>query len=91
MYWQLHLAYDENPTALMLQTDVDSDPTNDSIFAKISQRVRTLTDEEKALPKEQILVRVASDAAGKDLSHFFYTWGIRADEATTTYLQEKGI
>lgn len=90
MYWQLHLAYDKNPTALMLQTDTDSDPTNDSIFAKISQRVRTLTDEEKALPKEQILVRVASDAAGKDLSYFFYTWGIRADEATTTYLKEKG-
>ncbi|MFJ7736440.1 M60 family metallopeptidase [Lysinibacillus sp. NPDC097287] len=90
MYWQLHLAYDKNPTALMLQTDTDSDPTNDSIFAKISQRVRTLTAEESALPKEQVLVRVASDAAGKDLSDFFYAWGIRPDDATKKYLSDKG-
>lgn len=90
MYWQLHLAYDQNPTAFMLKTDTDSDATNDSIFAKISQRVRTLTAEERALPKEQVLVRVASDAAGKDLSDFFYAWGIRPDEATKKYLSDKG-
>ena len=89
MYWQLHLAYDKNPTALMVQTDTDSDLTNDSIFAKISQRVRTLTTEERALSKEQLLVRVASDAAGKDLSDFFYTWGIRPDDATKKYLSDK--
>lgn len=90
MYWQLHLAYDNKPTAMMLKTDMDGDPTNDSFYAKLSQRVRTLTDAEKLLNKEQVLVRAASDAAGKDLTDFFYAWGIRPDEATKQYIKEKG-
>lgn len=90
MYWQLHLAYDKNPTALMLKTDTDSDPTNDSFYAKMSKRLRTLTTEENSLSKEQLLIRVASDAAGKDLSNFFAAWGIVADDTTKAYLSKKG-
>ena len=90
MYWQLHLAYDNNPTAFMLKTDTDNDSTNDSFYAKMSKRLRTLTAEENGLSKDQLLIRVASDAAGKDLSDFFSAWGIKADSATTDYLSSKG-
>ena len=74
----------------MLQTDTDSDSTNDSFYAKMSKRLRTLTAEESGLSKEQLLIRVASDAAGKDLRDFFSAWGIKADSATTEYLSGKG-
>lgn len=90
MFWQLHLAYDENPTAKMLLTDVDNDDTNDSFYARYSKRLREATAEENKLNQEQLLVRVASDAAGKDLSEFFYAWGIRPDAATKAYLASKG-
>lgn len=90
MYWQLHLAYDKERTSLMLKTNVDGTTTNDTIYAKMSKLLRNLTAEEKALPKEQLLVRVASDAVGKDLSDFFYSWGIRPSEETKSYLASKG-
>lgn len=90
MFWQLHLAYDENPTAMMLKTDADNDPSNDSFYAKYSKRLRESTEEENRLNQEQRLVRVVSDVVGKDLTDFFYAWGIRPDAATKAYLASKG-
>ncbi|MDD6794924.1 MAG: M60 family metallopeptidase [Clostridiaceae bacterium] len=82
MFWQLHLAYDENPTSMMLKTDTDNDLTNDSFYARLSRRYRSLTDAEKVLDKDQLLIRIASEVAKKDLSGFFNSWGLVASEET---------
>ncbi len=67
MYWQLHLAYDN--------TNTFSD--TDSIYARINQLTRTYKNE-KNYSKDDLLVLFASQAAKKDLTEFFATWGIQA-------------
>ncbi|RDY27461.1 hypothetical protein CHL78_009620 [Romboutsia weinsteinii] len=89
MYWQLHLAYDHNSTISMLTTDTDSNPNNDSYFARLSKRMREATKEELNIPLEQSIIRYTSDAAGKDLREFYLAWGLVADKATNTYLNQK--
>ncbi len=83
MFWQLHLAYDNDYTAKMLQN-------KNTFYARLSKRYRQATAEENSVDKNQLLVRFASDAAGKDLTDFFTAWGIVPDEATKNYLQSKG-
>ncbi|WP_066676279.1 M60 family metallopeptidase [Clostridium septicum] len=90
MFWQLHLAYDENPTALMLRTDRDNDHNNDSFYARLSKIAREATNEDKGENMEQNLIRFASDAAKKDLRDFFNKWGVIADSSTLEYLDSKG-
>ena len=83
MFWQLHLAYEPGYTSQMLK-----DNTN-SYYAKMNRLYRNLTDTEKKLDKDQLLIRKASEAAGKDLRKFFASWGLIADENTSVYLQQK--
>lgn len=47
---------------------------------------RSLTDAEKALDKDQLLIRKASESAGKDLTDFFESWGLVADSKTKAAL-----
>ena len=51
-------------------------------YAKMNRLYRSLTDAEKALDKDQLLIRKASEAAGKDLTDFFESWGLVADSKT---------
>ncbi len=90
MFWQLHLAYDENPTSVMLITDRDSDLTNDSFYARLSKRAREASAEDSKLSYEQKIVRYASDVVQKDLTDFFKSWGIVPSEENIAYMAEKG-
>ena len=87
MFWQLQLAYEPGYTSEMLKRNNDGDLTNDSYYAKMNRLYRSLTDAEKALDKDQLLIRKASEAAGKDLRGFFKSWGLIADDNTKIYLQ----
>uniref|UniRef100_UPI0034A1F85D discoidin domain-containing protein n=2 Tax=Clostridium TaxID=1485 RepID=UPI0034A1F85D len=90
MFWQLHLAYDENPTSVMLITDRDSDLTNDSFYSRLSKRAREASAEDSKLSYEQKIVRYASDVVQKDLTDFFKSWGIVPSEENIAYMAEKG-
>lgn len=72
MYWQLHLAYD--------------DGGNDSFdfYSRMYrlQREGVVT----AANQDMLLVRLASDTAGKDLSDFFTRWGFELDDETKAYI-----
>lgn len=87
MFWQLHLAYENNYTYEMLKNNNDAEPSNDSYFAKMNRAYRDTNAETN--DKDQLLIRRASDAAGKDLRGFFASWGLVADESTRIYLQQK--
>lgn len=89
MFWQLHLAYEPGYTSQMLKNNNDSDKNNDSYYAKMNRLYRNLTDTEQKLDKDQLLIRKASEAAGRDLRQFFASWGLISDENTDVYLQQK--
>ena len=86
MFWQLQLAYEPGYTSEMLKRNNDGNLTNDSYYAKMNRLYRSLTDAEKALDKDQLLIRKASEAAGKDLTDFFESWGLVADSKTKAAL-----
>lgn len=89
MFWQLHLAYEKAPTSQMLKNNTDTDLKNDSYYAKMNRLYRNLTPTEAKMNKEQLLIVKASEAAGKDLSEFFKSWGLLAEKDTLIYLQQK--
>ena len=89
MFWQLHLAYEDEDTYMMLINNFDNDLSNDSYFAQMNQVYRTLTAEEKAdADKDQLLVRAASKTVGKDLSAFFLAHGIKPNATTLQYVSQ---
>lgn len=91
MYWQLHLAYEENETYEMLQNNKDIDPNNDSFYAKLYKfnRIKIAAPKEDGYNQvEQTFIMRASDAAGKDLREFFERWGIVSSPNTNKYLNE---
>ncbi len=65
MYWQLHLAYDKNKTF----------EDKDSIYARINKFARTYDNANK-YSRDDLTILFASEAAGKDLTDFFETWGL---------------
>ena len=91
MYWQLHLAYDNNNTYDMLKDNTDRDINNDTFFAKLYR----VTREKGIAPNEsghdqtaQTFIIRSSDAIGKDLREFFARWGIVASPKTNEYLDK---
>ena len=89
MYWQLHLAYENNETHKMLENNKDTDPNNDSFYAKLyrANRMKAAAPKENGYNQvEQTFIMRASDAAQKDLREFFEKWGILASPNTNKYL-----
>lgn len=79
MFWQLHLAYDDNYI----------DPLDTDVFnAKLNKLYRRTNA--AGVDKDNLLIRLASDAAQKDLTDYFAHWGLKASNDTIAYLQEKG-
>lgn len=92
MYWQLHLAYEENENYKMLEINKDTNPDNDSFYAKLYRASRlnpAATFEDGYDAVEQTFIMRASDAAKKDLREFFNKWGIVASPNTNKYLDSK--
>ncbi len=76
MYWQLHLAYDDNLTF--------SD-TN-SIYSRINKIARTskLTGS-----KDDLIVMYASEAANENLIEFFEKWGLVISDEAREYVNSR--
>lgn len=94
MYWQLHLAYDNQPTAKMYSTAAEAQ--ENLIYARIDAIYR---DNSKAPQTEialnmsngdadQKFMRVVCAAAGKDVLDFFRAWGFKPDATTVTYASQ---
>ena len=93
MFWQLHLAYDNDNTYKMLDINTDANIDNDTFYAKLYR----VTREKGIAPNEaghdrtaQTFIMRASDAVGKDLREFFEKWGLVASPNTNKYLNSKG-
>lgn len=93
MFWQLHLAYDNDYTYNMLELNTDDNPTNDTFFAKLYRETRlkgTASNENGYDSTAQTFIMRSSDAVGKDLREFFEKWGLVASPNTNKYLDSKG-
>ncbi len=92
MFWQLHLAYDNDNTYKMLELNTDNNLDNDTFYAKLYR----VTREKGIAPNEaghdkvaQTFIMRSSDAVGKDLREFFEKWGIVASPKTNAYLDQQ--
>lgn len=79
MYWQLHLAYDDNAT----YTDTNS------IFARMNKEMRRTSL--SGFSSDESLIVYASLAAGKDLSEHFEKWGLVVTDRVKEYLADKDL
>ena len=87
MFWQLHLAYEPGYTYEILNRNNDNNKDNDSYYTKMNRFYRNRTaDEKKIKDKDQLLMVMASKAAGKDLTDFFDSWGIKITSETKNIL-----
>lgn len=92
MFWQLHLAYEPGYTYEILDRNNDKDLTNDSYYTKMNILYRNRTAEEKTIKdKDQLLIVMASKAAGKDLTDFFDSWGIKITSETKDILDKLNL
>ncbi|MGG7057677.1 M60 family metallopeptidase [Clostridium tertium] len=92
MFWQLHLAYDNDYTYKMLDINTDNNLENDTFYAKLYRSTRingTASSEAGYDSTAQTFIMRASDAAGKDLREFFEKWGLVASPKTNEYLNSK--
>lgn len=76
MFWQLHLAYDDTYNNL-------DDP--DSFYGRMYQNYRRNTVK---TDKDNLLIRMASDTAQKDLTAYFEKWGLTPNEETIEYVSK---
>lgn len=95
MYWQLHLAYDRGYNYKTY--DTWKEQFQNLFFARVDAYARDASrapaPEGIALSLEsknadQNLMRLASAAAGRDLTEFFTRWGLTPDAATAAYMQQ---
>ncbi|MFL8798105.1 MULTISPECIES: M60 family metallopeptidase [unclassified Clostridioides] len=91
MLWQLHLAYDDDFTGSMLKNNSDADLGNDSFYAKISRKYRALSSDDPInnLPKDQMLVAMASSVVEKDLRDYFKAWGVEITPELNSIMDSK--
>ena len=80
MYWQLHLAYDDQ---YIRPNDTSG------VLAKMYQAYRHHSAD--GADKDNLLIRMASVGAGKDLSDYFKHWGLVATEETKQWLKDQGL
>lgn len=69
MYWQLHLAYD----------DQDTFSDTNSVYSKINRIARTYTNS-NGYSRDELTILYSCMALEKDLTDFFEIWGLKASE-----------
>lgn len=92
MFWQLHLAYDNDYTYKMLDLNSDNNLENDTFYAKLYRetRLKGVAQKENGYDyTAQTFIMRASDAVKKDLRGFFEKWGLVASPKTNEYLNSK--
>lgn len=82
MYWQLHLAYDEDGDALHGSGPLD-------FYNKFFTQWKAGAHSD-APTKDARIARIAGDVTGKDLTEFFTRWGMELDEQTKQMLADNG-
>lgn len=87
MYWQLALAFDNHEIYTMYNTY--DDLFKNRFFARVDSYARNPSQVSGLAVDggtQQNIVRLASAAAGKDLSEYFLAWGIAPDAQTQAFL-----
>lgn len=86
MYWQLHLAYDNDYTFKLYDT-IEAQQAG-LFYARLESYLRTPSKAPKAFTAtsgDQLFMQAACAAANKDLLDFFRAWGIYPSAATEAY------
>lgn len=90
MYWQLHLAYDKGYNYKTYE-DYNQQLAN-LFFARVDTYARTPSKAPGTLTlsggTDQVLMRLACAAAGKNILEFFERWGKVPDEDTVKYASQ---
>lgn len=81
MFWQLHLAYDNEPAINQ----------ENSFFAKLNRLYRENNESTSTQEaKDNLFIRLSCDVVQKDLTEFFEKWGFMPNEETLDYIAERG-
>lgn len=89
LYWQLALAYDNHQVYTMY--DNYEDLSKNRFYARVDSYARNnslVPGLATNADSEQNLVRLASAAAGKDLTEYFLAWGIEPSDQTKAFLKD---
>lgn len=94
LYWQLHLAFDNNPDDKHIFDDYE-EQFNNLFFARVDTYSRNPSKAPQAGLAldggvDQNLMRLACAAANENILPFFERWGMEPDEATTQYALKYG-
>ncbi len=94
LYWQLHLAFDNNKDDQHIY-DTYQDQFDNLFFARMDTYSRNAANAPQAGlalngGTDQNLMRLACAAANKNILPFFERWGMVPDEATAAYAQKYG-
>lgn len=94
MYWQLHLAYDNNKEDRHIYDSYEDQFAN-LFFARVDTYARNPASAPQAGLKldggvDQNLMRLSCAAADKNILPFFERWGMVPDEATKAYAAKYG-
>lgn len=82
MYWQLHLAYDDEGNALKGAGSLD-------FFNKFFKKWKSGAYSDAASKDDRIAL-IASEITGKNLTEFFTRWGMELSESTKSTLSSHG-
>lgn len=82
MYWQLHLAYDDEGNALKGAGSLD-------FFNKFFKKWKSGAYSDAASKDDRIAL-IASEITGKNLTEFFTRWGMELSESTKSTLSSYG-
>ncbi|WP_251211794.1 M60 family metallopeptidase [Adlercreutzia murintestinalis] len=91
MYWQLMLAYDTAELHTLFTQE--SELLANRFFARVDSFSRNPNSFTGSVPltlstEQQNIIRLASAAAGKDLTDFFEAWGFHADATTKAFVKQ---
>lgn len=94
LYWQLHLAFDNNPDDKHIFDDYE-EQFNNLFFARVDTYSRNPSKAPQAGLTldggvDQNLMRLACAAANENILPFFERWGMEPDEATIQYAGKYG-
>lgn len=81
MYWQLHLAYDDEGNALKGAGSLD-------FFNEFFKKWKA--GEHSGASKDDRIALIASEVTGKNLTEFFTRWGMELSESTLSKLRTYG-
>lgn len=92
MYWQLHLAYDQDYAYRHYRNYQEM--RDNLFFARVNSYRRNPASAPTGIElnlsgdQDQVFMRLASSAAQRNLTEFFVRWGLVPDEETSAYMEQ---